>query len=443
MSTTNDSMLSAVNDPVRLRDRLINLDVANVDRTRQHNGGSTAHTLGENMVRHLGFRTFSNVLDDLENQQHPMTSGGPHPIVEHPRAVLDSLVHLSETDKLRIECRDFSGLSDARRRMFEWLAERPEIVADLRIGGTDYFAHGPKGSGKTTLKTTWLARTLELNNDAYVWRGSSSRSEWLPLRKWVTLCLPAGLDVEAVLSPPSDAADPITVDIEEVVHDVIRYRNPLELNEKFVEGGLYVVYPDPQHRGCTKITREAEEIPVIEHVSPKEAYHEGLDASEITPASMWWFAWTIGTIDQSRPIPITWGADEVGNLMPEHASNDYHDLFTRIEAFRNQYVDARRNHFSMAAIGHDEDDLHNLVRKKLRWRICMNGVDNPTTKSVVGMGKPKMERNYSGQMDLGEALMWSKQSFAPFSWADIPSRFKVPGQLHIRFPEVEEVMRKC
>jgi hypothetical protein len=97
----------------------------------------------------------------------------------------------------------------------------------------------------------------------------------------------------------------------------------------------------------------------------------------------------------------------------------------------------------MYGIGHEGDDLHHLMRKKMRWRVTMNGVDNPTNKAVVGMGEAPMNRQYARHMELGEALMWNKQVFTPFDWADIPARFKVPGQLHIRFPIVEELMSQC
>ena len=446
MSPTDDSssMLAAVSDPDRLLDRLVNLDVPNVDRTRQFGGGSTAHTLGENMVYNLGFRNFSEVLRDLEDQRHPMTDGGPHPIVEHPRAFLDPLIHLSEVDKIRIECKDYHWLSKQRRKVFEWLAERPDVVSDLRIGGTDWFAYGPKGSGKTTFQLTWAARQLELNTDAYVWRGSPARSEWLPFRKWATVCLPSRLEHEAVLSPPVDHVDPIEVDLDDVVADVQYYDDPLQLNSEILEeGGFYVVYPDPMFRGCTEITRKADEIPELNHTSAWEAYDEGLDANEITPSTMWWFAWAIGKIALSSPMPVSWGCDEIGNVMPEHASNEHHDLYKRIEAYRNKYVDARRNNFSEFGVGHSEDDLHSLMRKKKRWRVTLNGIDNPTSGKTVGMGNAPMNNQYTKHMQLGEALMWNKQVFAPFDWADIPARFKVPGQLHVRFPKVEELMQRC
>jgi hypothetical protein len=93
-------------------------------------------------------------------------------------------------------------------------------------------------------------------------------------------------------------------------------------------------------------------------------------------------------------------------------------------------------------VGHDLDDLHNFMRKKTRWRITMAGIDNPTGQTV-GMGEAPMNRNYTQNYSLGEALSWNSQNHAKFSWADVPSEFKVPGQLHIRFPEVQEVLETC
>lgn len=446
LSHNNGSLLEAVRDPDKLRERFEAIDASNLEYTQQAGGDADSHTLGENMVDGLGMRTWSNVLHDLDAMDHPATDGDlGHPIIEHPRAMLDCLIHLSEIDKIRLEESEYSELPKQRRKVFEWLDERPEIVSDLRVGGTDFLAYGPKGSGKSTFSATWVARTLEVNNEAGVWRGSSARAEWLPLRPWTTVCLPAGIEYEAVLDPPSDRMDPIEVDLEAAVRKVERYDDIHDLNHNVLEeGGFHVVYPDPRFRGCDEVFRDADEIPAgVDHISPWDAVDDGLEDGDITPVEMWWFAWAISKIEFGPPFATSWFCDEAGNLMPEHASNDYHDQFKRIEALRNKYVDARRNNFSLFAIGHDEEDEHNLMRKKQRWRVTMNGVDNPVGEHVVGMGKAPMKDQYTGKQELGEALIWNKQSFASFDWADIPARYKVPGQFHIRYPAIQEVIAKC
>jgi hypothetical protein len=438
------SLLEVVSDPDLLRERLETSTPDGLENTRELTGDARAHTVGENMRRAFGFRRFVNVLEDLEKAEHPAIESGSHPIIHHPRAFLDHLIHIDDMDKLRIEHDELEGLSKERRAVFEWLQEHPSIVSDLRIGGTDWLAHGPKGSGKSTMATALpVVRNLEINPDAVVWRGSPARAEWLPFRAWVRLCLPAGLEVEALLDPPSDELDAIPVDLEDVVHEVVRYDNIRQLNHEVLEEGWpHVVFPDPRFRGATEAFREADEIQEVGHTSAWDVAYveEGeLDSGDVTPTEMWWFAWAIDKIDHGPPIWTSFVCDEIGNLMPEHASNDYHRQHDRISAFRDKYVDARRNKFSEFGIGHDPDDLHNFMRKKKRWRITLSGTDNPTGKTL-GMGEAPMTRNYTNKMTLGQAMSWNSQSFAEFSWSDTPSRYKVPGQLHIRFPEVMEVL---
>ncbi|WP_238392198.1 hypothetical protein [Halorussus amylolyticus] len=436
-------LLEVVQDRDLLKARLEGMTAPNLDKTREVTGEGDRHTVGENLRHAFGFSRWSDVMERLERADHPAMEEGSHPILEHPRAFLDHLVHLDDMDKLRLEHGEFAGLSRERRALFQWLAERPDLVKDLRIGGTDWLAYGPKGSGKSTMATALpVIRNLEINPDAVVWRGSPSRAEWLPLRAWTRLCLPSGLDVEAVLDPPSDEMEPIPIDLEEAVYEVVRYDSIRQLNHEVLkEGMLHVVYPDPKFRGATAAYREADEIQEVGHVSAwHAAADEELGPEDVTPSEMWWFAWGIDKIDHGPPIWVSWLCDEIGNLMPEHASNDYHRLHDRISAYRDKYVDARRNKFSQFGVGHDLDDLHNLMRKKKRWRITLAGIDNPTGKTV-GMGEAPMNRNYTQSMQLGQALSWNSQSFAEFSWADVPSEFKVPGQLHIRFPEVQEVLR--
>ncbi|EMA24641.1 hypothetical protein [Haloarcula argentinensis] len=454
MSTDNDSgeiadcqehsLLEVAQNPDLLRERVEGVTAPSIDKTREETGDKRAHTVGENLRRAFGFRRWTNVLEDLEQADHPAMEDSSHPIVEHPRAFLDHLIHVDDMDKLRLEHGELEGLPKERREMFQWLRQNPEIVQELRNGGTDWLAYGPKGSGKSTMSAAKVIRQLEVNLDAVVWRGTSARTEWLPLRAWTRLCLPAGLEVEAYLDPPADDMEPVEIDLERMCHEVVRYDSIRDLNHNVLEEGhFHVVYPDPRFRGATKAYQEAEEIGEIPHHSAWDVQvDEELERTDITPSKMWWFAWAIDKIDQGPPIWLSWFCDEIGNVMPEHADNDYHQLYDRISAFRDKYVDARRNKFSTFGIGHEPGDLHNMMRKKMRWQITLAGIDNPTGKTV-GMGDAPMGRNYTQGMQLGQALSWNSQNFAEFSWSDIPSQFKVPGQLHVRFPEVLEVVRSC
>lgn len=438
------NLLEVAQDPELLRERLEGARAPGLERTRQLTGDKRAHTVGENMRRAFGFRRFGNVLEDLEQADHPAMEDGSHPIVHHPRAFLDHLLHVDDMDGLRLEHDQLEELPKERRRVFEWLQEHPEIVSELRNGGTDWLAYGPKGSGKSTMTIALAIRILEVNLDAVVWRGTAARTEWLPLRAWTRLCLPAGLEAEAVLDPPADDMDPIEVDLEEMVHEVVRYDSIRDLNHNVIQEGMFhVVYPDPRFRGATAAYQEADEVQELPHNSAWDVQADAeLERGDVTPSKMWWFAWAIDKIDHGPPYWLSWFCDEVGNVMPEHADNDYHELWDRISAYRDKYVDARRNKFSDYGIGHDPGDLHHFMREKKRWQITMAGIDNPTGKTV-GMGEAPMADNYTQRMGLGHALSWNSQNYAEFSWSDVPSEVKVPGQLHVRFPEVLEVVRSC
>ena len=444
------NLLEVVQDRDLLKERLEGLEAPNLEQTREVTGEGDHHTVGENLRRAFGFRRWAAVLEDLEDEDHPAIEDAPHPIVHHPRAFLDHLLHVDDMDKLRLEHDELDGLSRERREVFQWLQDHPEIVRDLRNGGTDFLAYGPKGSGKSTMTIALpVIRNLGINPDAVVWRGSPARAEWLPLRAWTRLCLPKGLEVKAVLDPPADDMESIPVDLEETVFEVVRYSSIRDLNHEVLqEGMLHVVYPDPKFRGATRAYREADEIQEIPHYDAWGVLNGRFpeigepDPTEITPTKMWWFAWAIDKIDHGPPIWCSWVCDEIGNVMPEHASNDYHRLHDRISAYRDKFVDARRNKFSQYGIGHDLDDTHNLMRKKKRWRITMAGIDNPTGETV-GMGEAPMDDNHTQKMQLGQALSWNSQDYAEFRWDDIPSWAKVPGQLHIRFPELQEVIRQC
>lgn len=425
-------------DPDNLEARLYEAKerVRGLDKIRAETGRADSHTLGENMRRHLGMKRFRGVLEDLERQDHPDPDRDEgHPIIEHPRGFLDCLIKLDEVDQLRLEVGDYSGLPKERKAVLEWLADHPEILRDLRTGGTDFLAHGEMGSGKTTFGETWVARDLEVNYSAGVWRGSPARTEWLPLRAWTTVCLPSGVEAVAELDPPADDMDRIEVDLERAVRKVVRYDDLDDLNRNVLEeGAFHVVYPDPLFRGCEEATRRASEVVPMEYRS----HLDELEGDDPTPTVMWWFAWAIHNIEFGPPFKTSWYCDEVGNVMPQGASNDYHDHHDRIrKGLVSKYVDGRRSNFSIHSFGHDPEDVDDALRKKQRWRVTMNGEDLPTSGTVTGMGSPPMDRNITKYQELGEAVMWSSQHYAAFNWDDIPSEWKVIGQLKVRYPGIE------
>lgn len=452
-----DSVLDAIRSPDTLKQWLENLDAANIEKTQQETGDANAHTIGENMVRNLGMTRFPAILDKLQRVPDPATGEPPHAILRYPTALLDNIIHLSELDKYRLECEDYQGLPRVRRQVFEYL-NNPDTPVDPgdfdAIGGTDAAIYGGMGRGKSTFLTTMVARILEINNEAVVWRGTSARTEWLPLAPWATVVLPKGVDATVTLAPPNDDGagsdmdfEPIKVDLERIVRDVKYYDGLTDLNHNVLErGGFHVVYPDPRFRECEEVTKRATETKVLEYTSPWEAHRDDeLGAEDITPEKFWWFAWAIHHVSEGLDMPVSWFADEIKALWTNGAEKADQDHPRFIRALADKYVDVRRSGLSIYAVGHIlRKHFHHKIRDYMRWGVTMSGTPNPHNEDILS-GRAPMTRDYTSGMPKGKALFWnvSSQSFSEFDWDDIPQRHKVPGKLRITYPGVEEVKEAC
>lgn len=281
-------------------------------------------------------------------------------------------------------------------------------------GGTEFLAEGPMGSGKSTLLLEWAIRQLEANDgEAVVWRGDETRSEWTPLAPWARVCLPescrGGVEALAV-STDEDDAYRREVDLEEVVREVVFYDDVADLWERCVEPGkFHVVYPDPAMRGCqAAYDRSSSHYPELEF-SPED------------PVRHWW----IGALLQRQefgPYGFTsWICDEIGDIASKDASKDEFATYQKVSLLQDIVVDARKMNLSLFLAGQNPEDIHDMVRRKVRWRITMNGRANPTRGSqVVGFREVPMNTDLTSRMDVGKALMWTETNFEAFSWGDVP-----------------------
>jgi len=442
-----ESMLEVVRDPEYLRDWLVNLEAENLGKTRElsENG---EHTVGMNLRKGMHMKPFWKVLEKLERTPDPVEGDPPHGVIRHPRAMLDALIHTSETDGFRFEFNEFDELHDARQQVFEYLAddETPVGPDDLETtGGSDALIHGPMGRGKTTNVQTLIARWMEINGEAVVWRGTPQRTEWLPFAPWTVVCLPSGLDYTVTLAPPEDDLgfvdmdfDPIEVPLEEIVWDVRRYDDLDDLNNNVLQQGMFhVVYPDPKFRGCERITREASECPTLEYTTAWQTD----DDDEVTPTSYWWFSWLIHhNVNEQRSMRLTWVCDEASNLFQHHADNaSSNGLARRIKAVSQQYVDFRRNGLSFVLLTQKPKEISWMIRKKMRWGVTLSGTDNPTgSDEIIGV-KPEMDNDLTSSWDLGRGIFWTSGQYTEFGWDDIPRRYKVPGKLRVYSPELRQV----
>jgi len=297
---------------------------------------------------------------------------------------------------------------------------------DRIAGGTDFLSRGKPGAGKSTLAGYVSIRMMEANNEKVVWRGSSSRSEWLALAPWTVLCLPEGVPINARLES-KNPNDPAVVldrdDLEGIVREVRTYSGPVDLNRNVLdEGTFHVVYPDPQLRGCQEIYE----------ASPERRYDTPPDRkdlfSEEDPASHFWFAWVLARVEHGPHDWTTWICDEIGDIAPQSARKDSYGSYQKVELLKDVWVDARKFGLSIYLFGHSEVDIHQSIRHKIRWRIQMPKTANPTTASeVVGFESVPMETDLTSRNPVGKALMYTETNFESFRWKDVsgPTDYKL------------------
>lgn len=277
----------------------------------------------------------------------------------------------------------------------------------MLTGGTDFLAIGPPGSGKSTMALNHSLRLMEENDEKVVWRASTARSEWLPFAPWARVCLPKGVDVTAKFVPKVPTQDGFEVGLEDVVREVVRYRDPEHLNHELLkEGQFHVVYPDPKMRGIQEIYEDNQ-----------EKQYDGLEFTSDDPLNHWWFGYILSRVERG---PYHWTSlifDEIGDIAPEAARNDEYSHYQKVELFKDCMVDARKTGLSIFMFGHTESDIHSMIRRKIRWRVAMAGKANPTKSSqVVGFNNVPMNENLSSNLDVGSMIPYNESRF---SWPHI------------------------
>jgi hypothetical protein len=300
------------------------------------------------------------------------------------------------------------------------LAHSWEASENRIAGGTDFLARGKPGSGKSTLGCYVAIRLLEINDEKVVWRGSSSRSEWLPLAPWTVLCLPEGVPISARLESknPTDPAVVLDVDdLEEIVREVRYYSDPVDLNRHHLDAGTFhVVYPDPRMRGCQEVLDASDER---QYDTPPK---RDVLFSNADPSTHWWFAWALARVEHGPHHWTSWICDEIGDIAPQSAQKDQFGTYQKVELLKDTWVDARKFGLSIFLFGHSEVDIHQSIRHKIRWRSQMPGMANPTTSSdVVGFESVPMDHDITSHYPVGKGLMYNETNFDRFKWADVPS----------------------
>ena len=287
-------------------------------------------------------------------------------------------------------------------------------------GGTDLLCRGQPGTGKSNLATFLALRGMEVNEEKVVWRGSSSRSEWLPLAPWTRLCLPTDTDISARLEPkrPTDEIVPLEVeDLEEIVREIVRYDSPTDLNQnRLQKGAFHVVYPDPRMRGCEQVYQDSPERSYDAPSGRDQLFHED------DPASHWWFAWALARVERGPHDWTTWMCDEIGDLAPQSAMKDQAGTFQKVNLLKDAWVDLRKYGVSVFMFAHSEKDIHEKIRRKLRWRVQMPDTANPTTGSdVVGWESVPMNHDIISDYKVGTALCYTETRFERCIFDEMPT----------------------
>jgi len=426
------------------------------DKSAQALGDPTApnHNDGESIYQQLSMAPLHKYLNLCEERGQNVAT--------YPSAWATPLLHLKEReiqllDQLTGEVEydpnnphpsheALERYSLPRAKALEWIADDTGGRTAYRssgsrtldawtAGGSDYFAYGAPGSGKSTLMGFTAAVLQQLNNETVLLAdtmddsGTNERSEWLALAPWTTIAVPAGIPVDVRIVPESPEVAPFTVDLADICRDVVRYESPRDLLDQLLEGQFYVVFPDPLHRGCEEASRYAFHGP--DRVTP--VGEPG--PSGPTPADQWWFAFVQARIKFSEFNHWTSILfDEAGNLFDPDAEKDEHDEYQKVRKFAKDFADARKNGVSVFSYAHTLSEVTHFFGAKQRWWVTMGGASPPIGRSMPGdKSCPIPAERYTRDMETGEAMAWNTNNYASISWPNVKGQARLDAEVSIDF----------
>jgi hypothetical protein len=426
------------------------------DKSAQALGDPThrAHNDGQDIYKKMGIAPFHRYL-------HVCEEAGQN-VATYPSAWATPLIHLKEREielleqlsgEIEYDPDDPNPSHEAleryppqRAKTLEWIAADTgdrtgwgsagsRTLDAWTAGGSDYFAYGPPGAGKSTLMQFTAATLMQCNNETVLLAdtmddsGTNERSEWLALAPWTTIAVPAGIPVSVRIVPDSPQVPAFEVELEEICRDVVRYSSPRDLLSQLMEGQFYVVFPDPLHRGCEDASRFA-------YHGPDRVTSVGEPGpSSPTPADQWWFAFVQARIkfdEFGHWTSILF--DESGNLFDPDASKDAHDEYDKIRKFAKDFADARKKGVSVFSYAHALSEVIHFFRAKQRWWVTMGGTKPPIGKTLPGdKSCPINTERYTREMESGEAMAWNTKNYASISWPNVKRGARLDAEISIDF----------
>lgn len=320
-------------------------------------------------------------------------------------------------------------------------------------GGRPVLVEGTRGSGKTTLFQHAAIRILDESPDIALWRGSTNRSGWLPLRHWTTLWLPAAFDVNATWmrdtgGDDSQPVEPVD-DLEDVVRDVERYESVTDLLDQLgdvPDSTFHVVFPDPAFRGCEQVVAESDRT--TEDLPFNPAWEPG-DAGA-TPLIHWWFPFQVARIERG---PFRWMSlmfDEARQFTPGGNQMRQDDQLsrTKVSWLCDALTDSRRANFSPWYANHKSHHMLTDLQAEFNYRVDMpDGRPNPHRGSggeiPPGWKTVPMTKDLITGFDVGTALAFSESDRSWFQWEDVSGKDEIDDRwLRIQLEHTDAVKRQ-
>lgn len=387
------------------------------------------HHDGESIYQHFGAKPFRKVLDRIEESNHPA--------YRYPSAYLNALIHVSDADIWALERGDLERFDDepqTRQRVMEWLAkpENRDILDAMDDGGIGWHAHSKPGKGKTSAANFLCgARMTEINNETVLWQLTLDECEILPLAPYVTLAMPAGVDVRLTAVPRDDALPRVEIEPTDVFRDTLTYTDPVDLLEQTCPGAIYGVLPDPRFRGC-------EELVEASFTSAWQAE----DTEENTGLVEWMHGLVHARAKKDVTLhPTTAVIDEAGDMLPIRPENDANDTKTKVKGFAEAFGKARKKNFSCVFMSHSLTTFEETVREKERLWMTMPETPTPSGRLTGLPDSVPIKGNYASRLDKGQAVIWNSMNFVDIEWPNPYRTYGFEGEVSISYPEREVALR--